>query len=185
MMEKTPFQIKLMTLLPDLELRFYEPMAKHTSFKIGGEADIFIRPQTADELALVIADARQENVPFFILGSGSNLIVSDGGIEGAVISTADINKITLLDETTVYAEAGASLAALCCFARDNGLTGLEFAYGIPGSVGGAVYMNAGAYGGEMKDVLFSCKHIDSKGDIDELSRDELNLRYRGSAYTAM
>lgn len=159
-----------------------EAMSLHTSFKIGGEADIFLRPQTADELALVIADARQENIPFFILGSGSNLIVSDGGIEGAVISTADINKITLLDETTVYAEAGASLAALCCFARDNGLTGLEFAYGIPGSVGGAVYMNAGAYGGDISKVILSAESLKTTGDRVVRTADKLGLGYRKSIF---
>ena len=119
-----------------------------------------------------------------MIGNGSNLLVTDNGIDNVVIKIGSkMSKIELIDDTTIFCEAGASLKSLCMFALENSLSGLEFAYGIPGTLGGAVYMNAGAYGGEMKDVLFSCKHIDADGNIGELSQDELDLRYRGSVYT--
>ena len=159
-----------------------EAMALHTSFKIGGGADVFLCPKTAEQLAELYTCAKAENLPCFILGSGSNLIVSDEGVEGAVISTEELKGITLVNETTICAEAGASLAALCCFARDNGLTGLEFAYGIPGSVGGAVYMNAGAYGGDMSQVISSASSITSDGTFAERGVEELELGYRTSLF---
>ena len=159
-----------------------EAMSLHTSFKIGGGADIFLRPQTVDELVSIISEAKREEIPVFILGSGSNLIVSDEGIEGAVISTAGLSDLILVDENTIYAQAGASLAALCCFARDNGLTGLEFAYGIPGSVGGAVYMNAGAYGGDISGVILSAESLDASGERVVRDAEELGLGYRKSIF---
>lgn len=165
-----------------IEYRVNEAMALHTSFKIGGEADVFLLPQTADQIALLCTAAKAENIPTFILGSGSNLIVSDKGVEGAVISTEKLNKITLISENTIYAEAGASLAALCTFARDNGLTGLEFAYGIPGSVGGAVYMNAGAYGGDVSQIIASAKSLTLDGKLAERTDGELELGYRKSIF---
>ena len=159
-----------------------EAMSLHTSFKIGGGADIFLRPQTVEELVSIISEAKREEIPVFILGSGSNLIVSDEGIEGAVISTAGLSDLILVDENTIYAQAGASLAALCCFARDNGLTGLEFAYGIPGSVGGAVYMNAGAYGGDISGVILSAESLDASGERVVRDAEELGLGYRKSIF---
>jgi UDP-N-acetylmuramate dehydrogenase len=159
-----------------------EAMSLHTSFKIGGGADIFLRPQNVDELVSIISEAKREEIPVFILGSGSNLIVSDEGIEGAVISTAGLSELTLIDENTIYAQAGASLAALCCFARDNGLTGLEFAYGIPGSVGGAVYMNAGAYGGDISGVILSAESLDASGERVVRDAEALGLGYRKSIF---
>ena len=114
---------------------------------------------------------------------GSNLLVSDEGIDACVIMLGKgFDDVRLIDETTVFAEAGAQLIKLCTFALDNGLTGLEFAYGIPGSCGGAAFMNAGAYGGEMKNVLYKCDHIDPYGEKGSLSGEELKLSYRHSAY---
>ena len=160
------------------------PMKKYTSFKCGGNASVLVIPDCVDSLKKIIDFCNSQNTKPLIIGNGSNLLVTDNGINGVVIKIgSDISKIELLDETTIRCEAGASLKSLCMFALENSLSGLEFAYGIPGTLGGAVYMNAGAYGGEMKDVLFSTTHIDLDGNIGELFQEDLNLRYRGSAYT--
>ena len=160
------------------------PMKKYTSFKCGGNASVLIVPNSIDTLKKTVAFCHSENVKPFVIGNGSNLLVTEKGINGVVIKIgSDISKIELIDENTIYCEAGASLKSLCIFALENSLSGLEFAYGIPGTLGGAVYMNAGAYGGEMKDILFSCTHIDKCGNIGELSLYELDLGYRRSAYT--
>lgn len=118
----------------------------------------------------------------FVLGKGSNLLVSDRGIKGAVIYTGKQCGISLTDENTVRAQSGASLAQLCTFALENSLSGLEFAYGIPGTVGGAVFMNAGAYGGEMKDVLLNSEYVSTDGTSGELDNEAMELSYRHSAY---
>lgn len=160
------------------------PMKKYTSFKCGGNASVLIIPNSIDSLKKIIEFCYSKNVSPLIIGNGSNLLVTDNGINGVVIKIGSkISKIELLDETTIYCEAGASLKSLCMFALENSLSGLEFAYGIPGTLGGAVYMNAGAYGGEMKDVLYSCTHIDSNGNVCEFSQEQLDLGYRRSAYT--
>lgn len=158
-------------------------MCKYTSFKAGGNASLLITPNSIPSLREIIVACKEHEIEYFILGNGSNVLVRDGGIDGAVIRLgSDLAKITLLDETTIFAEAGASLKSICMFALEHSLTGLEFAYGIPGTLGGAVYMNAGAYGGEMKDVLYSVSHIDTNGEFGELSKENLNLSYRHSAY---
>lgn len=160
------------------------PMKKYTSFKCGGNASVLVIPNSVDCLKQIIDFCSSKSIKPLIIGNGSNLLVTDNGINGVVIKIgSDISKIELLDETTIRCEAGASLKSLCMFALENSLSGLEFAYGIPGTLGGAVYMNAGAYGGEMKDVLVSTTHIDLDGNIGELFQEDLNLRYRGSAYT--
>ena len=165
-------------------VEFNAPMKKYTSFKCGGNASILITPDSSDSLQKIISYCYTKNVKPLMIGNGSNLLVTDNGIDDVVIKIGSkMSKIELIDDTTIFCEAGASLKSLCMFALENSLSGLEFAYGIPGTLGGAVYMNAGAYGGEMKDVLFSCKHIDADGNIGELSQDELDLRYRGSVYT--
>lgn len=159
-----------------------EPMASHTSFKIGGAAEYFVQPKNSRELADVIATAKENKIPVTVIGNGSNLLVSDKGIEGIVVSTLKIKEVILIDETTVFAAAGASLTAVCLFAKEHSLSGLEFAYGIPGSVGGALYMNAGAYGGEMSQVVKSAESI-SDGKMITRETDELDLSYRHSVYT--
>jgi len=166
----------------NIELLENENMSRHTSFKIGGAADIYLCPQSADELKTVLSVARAENIPLTIIGNGSNLLVSDDGINGAVISTIKCNKIKKLDENTIYADAGASLTAVCLAAKDAGLTGLEFAYGIPGSIGGALFMNAGAYGGEMKDITESAESITLDGELISRKAEDMNLGYRHSIY---
>lgn len=163
---------------------FDAPMSKYTSFKAGGNAKLLVAPNSIDALSIILDACIDKGVNYYLLGNGSNILVTDSGIDGIVIRMGtEISKIELIDDTTIYCEAGASLKSLCMFALENSLTGLEFAYGIPGTLGGAVYMNAGAYGGEMKDVLHSVNHIDLSGNEGTLSKDELNLSYRHSAYT--
>lgn len=163
-------------------LRMGEPMSRHTTFRIGGPAEYFARPETPEELRLLLAACARDNLPCFILGKGSNLLVGDGGIPGLTIAMENLSEITVEGET-VRAQAGASLMALCAAARDAGLTGLEFAYGIPGQVGGGVYMNAGAYGGELKDVLVSAEFLDERGELHTLPAEQLELGYRHSIFT--
>ena len=159
-----------------------EPMSAHTTFKIGGAADIMITVQSIDELKTALSACKDSDVPFMILGNGSNLLVSDDGIEGAVIQLDGDFKAITVDGETVTAGAGAKLSKLCTVALDEELSGLEFAYGIPGSVGGAMYMNAGAYGGEMKDVALSVTALTADGEVKEYSLEELNLGYRTSIF---
>ena len=160
-----------------------EPMNKHTTFKIGGTADIYIKVNNLSALNTILHECIEQDVKYMLIGNGSNLLVSDDGIRGAVICLdGDFRHITLLDDTTIYCGAGATLASLCKFALNNGLTGLEFAWGIPGTVGGAVFMNAGAYNGEMKNVVHCVSHISSDGKIGRLEKDELAFGYRTSAY---
>ena len=134
--------------LNKIKYQINEPMSEHTSFKIGGPADFFVNVASNSQLKDALLKLKELEIPYFIIGKGSNLLVSDKGIEGAVISLSLIDDIKVEDDV-ISAGAGASLAAVCVAAANNSLSGLEFAYGIPASVGGALYMNAGAYGGEM------------------------------------
>jgi len=160
-----------------------EPMSRHTTFRIGGPADWFVAPQNAEQLQAAVSACRRENLPFFILGNGSNLLVSDAGYHGVVIQIyKNMEKISV-DGTKVRAEAGALLSALAASARDAELTGMEFASGIPGTLGGAVTMNAGAYGGEMKDCVESvvyCHLPEQK--IYELDKEQCAFEYRSSLF---
>ena len=160
------------------------PMSKYTSFKTGGNADLLITPASVDSLTQIIKKCKELNIKPFVMGNGSNLLVTDKGYKGAIIKIgSNLSSMKLVDENTIECESGVMMKALCNFALDNSLSGLEFAFGIPGNLGGAIYMNAGAYGGEMKDVLYSCTHIDSDGNIGTLTKDQLDLGYRRSAYT--
>ena len=165
------------------EARQNEPMSKHTSFKIGGNADAYIKVNNLSKLSTILKECQDSNVDYMLLGNGSNLLVSDEGIRGAVLRLdGDFRKITLVDDTTIFCGAGATLAYLCKFALNCGLSGLEFAWGIPGTVGGAVFMNAGAYDGEMKDVVHSVSHISPCGEIGRIEKYKLNFGYRTSVY---
>ncbi len=165
------------------DARKNEPMNKHTTFKIGGTADAYIKVNNLSTLNTILQECIETDVKYMIVGNGSNLLVGDEGIRGAVLCLdGDFRHITLLDDTTIYCGAGASLASLCKFAHKCGLTGLEFAWGIPGTVGGAVFMNAGAYDGEMKNVVHCVSHISPDGKIGRLEKDELDFGYRTSAY---
>jgi UDP-N-acetylmuramate dehydrogenase len=158
-------------------------MKDYTTFKTGGNCPLLISPNSVSALSEILKECNNSNIPYTTLGNGSNVLVSDDGIDGIVIHIADdLNKITLLDETTIFCEAGVKLGTLCNFASENSLTGLEFAFGIPGSVGGAVFMNAGAYGGEMKDVVTKVYHVDKDGNEGLISGDNLAFGYRTSAY---
>ena len=155
----------------------------YTSFKIGGNADVMVFPDTVSRLSAVFSFAKNENLPVLVIGKGSNMLVDDDGFKGVVINTCRLDKIELIDDETIYCQSGASLSKLCRFALEHSLTGLEFAFGIPGTAGGAAYMNAGAYGGEMKDILVSCEHILSDGIGAKFNAEELDLRYRHSVYS--
>ena len=160
-----------------------EPMKKHISFKLGGNARAFIEPDSEESLLKILKKCRELSLHYAVIGNGSNLLVADEGFEGVVIHLGNaFGEIRLLAEDVIYCQAGASLMKVCNFALEHSLTGLEFAYGIPGSAGGAAFMNAGAYGGEMKDVLQKCTHIGSDLQPGELSEAALELAYRHSAY---
>lgn len=159
-------------------------MKLHTTFKIGGAAKVAVFPKNADEVSRIVSCARENNIRLVTVGNGSDLLVSDNGIDGtALIISNKMSEIELIDDETIFAQAGASLAQLCRFALENSMSGLEFAYGIPGSCGGAAFMNAGAYGGEMKDVLFKCEHIDENGNKGFFENEQLCFSYRKSVYT--
>lgn len=155
-----------------------EPMKKHTSFKIGGPADILVQPQNADGLAQALAAARDYEVPVTILGNGSNVLVRDKGIRGLVIQLGNALKSFRQEGERLYFGAGYSLALASRKAWECGLSGMEFAVGIPGSIGGAVYMNAGAYNGEMKCVVESVRVMDMNGNTAELTAEDLQFGYR-------
>ena len=157
-----------------------EPMKKHTTFRIGGPADYFVMPQSEDEAAAAVAVCREEQVPYSIVGNGSNLLVSDSGYRGVVIQIFKEMSGVETEGTRIRAQAGASLARIAGAALEAGLAGFEFAAGIPGTLGGACVMNAGAYGGEMKDVLVNVTVLDESGRIRKLENAELELGYRTS-----
>ncbi|MBQ9673843.1 MAG: UDP-N-acetylmuramate dehydrogenase [Ruminococcus sp.] len=166
----------------DINYKLDEPMKNHTTFKVGGNAEVFVTVNNNSELLSVLNYVENNNIVHFIIGKGSNLLVSDDGIKGAVITlSGEFNEIKLIDENTVTAGAGVPLIKLCSFALENGLSGLEFAYGIPGSVGGAVFMNAGAYGGEIKDVIVTAQSV-KDGKTEDIAVENLGLGYRTSVF---
>lgn len=178
----TDFQNQLK--LNSISFSLNESMKLHTSFKIGGAADIFVTPDSVEKCCKAISLCREFNVPYVIIGKGSNLLISDEGYRGAVICISNqLSYIELIDDNTIKCGAGALLSAVCNFALDNELAGMEFAYGIPGSLGGAVVMNAGAYGGEMKDIVCGCEYIDEKGNLHSINADELDFSYRHSYFS--
>ena len=157
-----------------------ELMSRHTSFRIGGPADYFVEPASVDELAGVLSLARQEKVAFFIVGNGSNLLVSDEGFRGMIVHTGGSLRSISVEGDVIYAQAGALLGAVAGAALEAELTGMEFAAGIPGTLGGAVCMNAGAYGGEMKDILLDAEVLTQDGERLVIPVEELDLSYRHS-----
>lgn len=162
------------------KVMFDEPMKNHTSFKIGGPADVMIIPYSEDELINAIKICRENNIEFYIMGNGTNLLVRDGGMRGAVIKINEgLNNITV-DGNKIRCQAGALVTGVSRLAFSKSLTGFEFANGIPGTIGGAVTMNAGAYGGEVKDVITRVRVLDKDNNILEYTNSEMNFRYRGS-----
>ncbi|MCD8083554.1 MAG: UDP-N-acetylmuramate dehydrogenase [Clostridiales bacterium] len=171
---------KLFRILRPEQIRLHEPMSRHTTFRTGGPADWFVEPEQWSELADVLAVCREEHVPYYILGNGSNLLVGDRGYRGVMVALGAPLAAMTADGRRIRAGAGASLAALARLALEQGLGGLEFASGIPGSVGGAVVMNAGAYGSEICQVLRAVTLLTPEGEIRECRAEELELGYRAS-----
>lgn len=158
-----------------------EPLCKHTTFRIGGNADVFVYANSHTVLSDILKILNENNIPFMIIGRGSNLLVNDNGVRGVVISLEEMKSITINGDI-ITAQSGAHLASLCSFAAENSYAGIEFAYGIPASVGGALYMNAGAYGGEMKDVVVSALCMDKNGEIFKINAEDMQLSYRNSIF---
>ncbi len=175
--------IKLSEYIPSERIFLNEPMKKHTSFRIGGPADIMVLPDSEEEIIHALKVCKDTSVPFFIMGNGSNLLVRDKGIRGVVIKISENYSKIKIDGTSINAQSGVLLSTLSRAAVRNSLKGLEFASGIPGTLGGAVTMNAGAYGGEMKDIITKVRAIDKDNNIVEYSNSEMNFRYRNSRVT--
>ena len=169
-------------ILEDNRILEAELMSRHTTFRIGGPADFFLVPENADEIKKIIAVCKEKNVPYFILGNGSNLLVGDGGFRGVVLQIFKKMNDVRVEGERVTAQAGVLLSKVASAAYNASLTGLEFAAGIPGTLGGAVRMNAGAYGGEMKDVILSAKSLTFSGEIIDRSAEEMEFSYRRSIY---
>ena len=181
MTELTVFQQKISALIPDIDLKLNEPMAKHTSFKIGGGAEVMAFPRNANELAKVLKTSALLDVKPAILGAGTNVLAPDGGIPGLVICLKDcLDGMEALDGDRIRVAAGVTMTRAAVFAANLGLSGLEFAHGIPGTVGGGVYMNAGAYGGEIIQVCESVAVMDMDGNLTERSNEEMSFSYRHS-----
>ena len=164
------------TILPD------EPLSRHTSFRIGGPAELVVCPRYEDELLLCLKLCRELGIRPRILGGGTNILAPDEGLSGVILLTRGLDGVTRLSDTEIEAGCGLSLARLAVFAQRLGLSGLEFAHGIPGTVGGGMYMNAGAYGGEMVQVAVSARFLNADGTVETLTGEEMGLSYRHSAF---
>ncbi|MBC1885043.1 UDP-N-acetylmuramate dehydrogenase [Listeria seeligeri] len=164
---------------PHISIKLNEPLSNYTYTKTGGNADIFVMPKTIEETQAIVSYCHQNNIPLTILGNGSNLIIKDGGIRGVIVHL-DLLQSIKRNNTQVIAMSGAKLIDTAKFALDESLSGLEFACGIPGSIGGALHMNAGAYGGEISDVLEAATVLTQAGELKKLKRSELKAAYRFS-----
>ena len=177
----TAFQREIQGFLPEIELRFEESMSKHTSFRIGGAAEVMAFPKSKEELARILKTSALLDCKCAILGAGTNVLAPDAGISGLVICLKDcLDGMEQLDETHIRVMAGVTMSRAAVFAANLGLSGLEFAHGIPGTVGGGVYMNAGAYGGEICQVCTRVEVMDRNGNIRILSGEEMQFSYRHS-----
>ena len=175
-------RFKQKLLQAGIPFRENEPLAAHCTFKIGGPAQLFVQPQTEQQLCSAAALCKEQAVRYYLLGNGSNILFADEGFAGVVIDISALGSDIAVEGNMLTAGAGVRLTALCRAALEHGLSGLEFAYGIPGTVGGAVYMNAGAYGGEMKDVLTVVRYLTAEGEVVQASAAELDLSYRHSIF---
>ena len=181
MTELTDFQQKIAEFVSDIDVRYNELMAKHTSFRIGGAAEVMAFPKTAEELAVLLRTAQMLRMEPAILGAGTNVLAPDEGISGLCICLKDsLDGMELLGGNRVRIMAGVTMTRAAVFAANHGLSGMEFAHGIPGTVGGGVYMNAGAYGGEIRDICESVEVMDRKGNLRTLSKAEMQFSYRHS-----
>lgn len=179
-MNKTDIVAVLEKTVDKKRILIDEPMKNHTSFKIGGPADFLVLPEKMEEITGTVTNLKKENIPYMIIGNASNLLVRDRGIRGVVIKLGESYNHVTIEGTKVTAEPGILLSRLAKRIAKASLKGFEFASGIPGSLGGAVFMNAGAYGGEMKDVVTSVKALNDHGEVITLSNQELQMRYRNS-----
>ena len=175
-------RFKQKLLRAGIPFRENEPLAAHCTFKIGGPAQLFVQPQTEQQLCSAAALCKEQAVRYYLLGNGSNILFADEGFAGVVLDVSALGSDIAVEGNMLTAGAGVRLTALCRAALEHGLSGLEFAYGIPGTVGGAVYMNAGAYGGEMKDVLTVVRYLTTEGKVVQASAAELDLSYRHSIF---
>ena len=175
-------QLKQLLTAAGIAYKENEPLAAHCTFKIGGPARLFVQPIDHAQLCRTVALCKAQGVRYYLLGNGSNILFADEGYDGAVLDISSMQDTAEVHGTQLTAGAGVRLSALCKTALEHSLTGLEFAYGIPGTVGGAVYMNAGAYGGEMKDVLVSVRYLTAEGETVEIPAEQLDLRYRHSIF---
>ena len=181
MTDLTVFQQKISAFIPDITLKFDEPMAKHTSFRIGGGAEVMAFPKTSEELSAVLKASALLDTKPAILGAGTNVLAPDEGIPGLVICLKDcLDGMEVLDDSRIRVSAGVTMTRAAVFAANLGLSGLEFAHGIPGTVGGGVYMNAGAYGGEITQVCESVTVMDMDGNLTERTNEEMKFSYRHS-----
>lgn len=181
MTELTDFQQRIRALLPDVELRFQELMSKHTSFRIGGPAEVMVFPSSAAQLAKVLRTSAALQVRPVILGAGTNILAPDEGMDGLCICLKDsLDGMERMGDHRVRIMAGVTMTRAAVFASNHGLSGMEFAHGIPGTVGGGVYMNAGAYGGEIRDICESVEVMDLQGKIRQLTNEEMRFSYRHS-----
>jgi len=181
MADLTVFQKKLSELLGDVELRFFEPMSKHTSFRIGGEAEVMAFPKSTEELSRILKASALLDTKPAILGAGTNVLAPDEGISGLVICLKDcLSGMERLDHEQIRVAAGVTMTRAAVYAANQGLSGMEFAHGIPGTVGGGVYMNAGAYGGELKDICVSVDVMDMDGILRTVSAEDMAFSYRHS-----
>ena len=181
MSEFTVLQGNLQKLLPEIELRFEEPMSRHTSFRIGGPAEVMAFPKDKEELAKILKTSVLLDMKPVILGAGTNILAPDEGIAGLVICLKDcMDGMQQLDETHIWVAAGVTMTRAAVFAANLGLSGMEFAHGIPGTVGGGVYMNAGAYGGEICQICESVEVMDMAGNVTVRSNEEMKFSYRHS-----
>ena len=180
-MELTDFQKKLVTLLPEIDFSMEEPMSKHTSFRIGGPVEAMAFPKNADELSKLLKTAALLRITPAIMGAGTNILAPDEGIRGLVICLKDcMDGMEQLDDTRIRVAAGVTMTRAAVFAANLGLGGMEFAHGIPGTVGGGVYMNAGAYGGEICQICESVDVMDMEGNISTMACDCMKFSYRHS-----
>ena len=177
----TGFQQRISASIEHIELRFDEPMSKHTSFRIGGPAEVMAFPKDAQELAVLLREAAGMGVQPVILGAGTNVLAPDGGLSGLCICLKDcMDGMELLDGNCVRVMAGVTMTRAAVYAANHGLSGMEFAHGIPGTVGGGVYMNAGAYGGEIRDICQSVDVMDMQGNLKTLTNEQMQFSYRHS-----
>ena len=170
----------LLNILDEKDIKLDEPMKKHISFRVGGPADILVKPRTEEQIKNIIDFAKKENIPYIVKGNGSNLLVRDGGIRGIVIEITDNFNSYEIEDKIIKVQSGALLSIIGRAALKQNLKGFEFAAGIPGTIGGALAMNAGAYGGEMKDIVKSVRLMDTDGNIFNFSNEDMQFGYRKS-----